>query len=546
MDSLVRPGLLAQSKLFPESPQIGSQGRDMSKWYQPFGLLLVSAMVANLTGCAQTGSWLSRKSGKDGEEKVASADKKPGDKSSKDKAAKDKTKSSQQLADAKAGNTAKSKDGKPVKPAANKSIDSEHEKYTAADRQKKAKPPTAGTAAAKGDVRLAAADARPNKPVAPKSTADSSNTDDRLDAFLDKIEPASQTPRKAVAKKETSDEFERPIARKTAPKDDLVQVKKEVSKEADTDELEDWATAKTESETKSTRVSHSSPSFDDDFDKPFVPERKTAAREEPTITADDSYPSSTVSSSKSSAKKSGYQAMCPDAGAQLNEILKGMDSADPESLKHGLHQIGQLGDAGNPSAPVLRKMLKHDDAFVRVHAALAMSRLQMTSSDSIAVVTDALKSRDASLRSFSANVLNEMGPRANDVLRALAECLDDRDGLIQIRVAEVLIRHDNWSYRALQTLLTCLKSKDDNVRWMATFSLAELAPESQEAVQALMKATKDPLPKVRLGAVRALAEIGPYAKSTADDLARLADSSNDTELKSAVRYAIQQMNEPAE
>jgi len=518
----------------------------MSKWYQPFGLLLVSAMVANLTGCAQTGSWLSRKSGKESEEKIAAADKKVGNKTSKDKTAKSNSKSSQELADAKSGNAAKSKESKTVKPAGNKSIDAEHEKYTAADRQKKAKSPTAGTPATKGDVRLAAADARPNKAAVPKSAADTSNSDDSLDAFLNKIEPASPPSRKEFAKTESSDEFERPVARKSGTKDDLVQVKKEVAKDADSDELADWATAKTEVESKSSKVSHSSPSFDDDFDKPFIPERKTVSHEEPTITADEPRPASAAGSSKGSVRKNSFQAMCPDANAQLNEILKGMDPADPESLKHGLHQISQLGDDGNPSAPVLRKMLKHEDAFVRVHAALAMSRLQMTSSDSIVVVTDALKSRDASLRSFSANVLNEMGPKANDVLRALAECLDDRDGLIQIRVAEVLIRHDNWSYRALQTLLTCLKSKDDNVRWMATFSLAELAPESQEAVQALMKATKDPLPKVRLGAVRALAEIGPYAKPTADELARLAENTSDAELKSAVRYAIQQMNEPAE
>ena len=90
-------------------------------------------------------------------------------------------------------------------------------------------------------------------------------------------------------------------------------------------------------------------------------------------------------------------------------------------------------------------------------------------------------------------------------------------------------------------MLGCLKDKSENVRWLTTYSLAELAPEDSDAVDALVKATGDPSLKVRIGAVYALGEIGPFARKSAPALHRLAEETDQAELKTAVIYAIQQI-----
>ena len=42
---------------FSETAHRSSQGYDMNKWYQPFGLLLLAAMVGELSGCGSL-EWL--------------------------------------------------------------------------------------------------------------------------------------------------------------------------------------------------------------------------------------------------------------------------------------------------------------------------------------------------------------------------------------------------------------------------------------------------------------------------------------------------------
>ena len=235
--------------------------------------------------------------------------------------------------------------------------------------------------------------------------------------------------------------------------------------------------------------------------------------------------------------------LCPDAQGELRELVRGLKDGDTEGLKRGIHRIGRMGPDAQAAAPALVRLLKHKDGFVRTHSALALARMQASPPDAVQTVVDGLKSTDPGLRSFAAAVLAEMGPQAADALSTLAESLKDRDGYVRLHAAEVLIRYDRWSYQALETLLGGLADKDENIRWLATYSLAELAPESQETVDALLKATRDPVPKVKVGAVYALGEIGPFAKSAGGELRKLADSTTNQELQSAILYALQQIEQ---
>ena len=533
----------------------------MNKWYQPFGLLLLAAVAGNLGGCTTTSGWLAKKPvKKSGDEKLASADKKSSSKSRK-------SKSSKVIADAK---SAKSKDAKPDSKDVNtatasktKPMDVEHEKYAASERVKKAKP-AVDTAVAKADP---AAVKKDTKLVADtksgKLAKANPKTEEDLDAFLTQTETPLETPKKAAVKKaavvagDPADEEDLPA------KKDVIQVKKETAKDEDEDVAE-WANVKTQRTPKTEKTADTgdvAESFEDELQSPIVAKSKHKSHEikvastvegldDPATSDEDTRPTRSTAGTtrKGTSKKQvehGLPDLCPDADGELCELLKSMHSDDTESLKQGLHRIGQMRTDGVAAAPVLRKMLKHEDAFVRVHAALAMARLNMTSAESIAVVTDSLKSRNASLRSFGTSVLSEMGPKEADVLESLAESLNDRNGQTRVCVAEVLIRHEDWSLQALQCLLACLKDKDENVRWIATYSLAELGPESPEVVQGLLKAAHDPVSKVRTGAVYALGQIGPYAKRTSGDLRKLLESTKDDELKSAINDTLQKINKDA-
>ena len=251
-----------------------------------------------------------------------------------------------------------------------------------------------------------------------------------------------------------------------------------------------------------------------------------------------------VSPAAAAAAKSGATALlrlCPEATGEVREQVLALNTSDLEVLKHNVHRIGRMGADASAAAPALEKLLKHKDGLVRIHAALALARMEQSPPQAVQTVVDGLKSSDPGIRSFAAATLAEMGPQAGEALVVLANSLDDRDGYVRLHAAEVLIRYEQWSYRSLESLLGCLNDKDENVRWLATYSLAELAPEAPEAVVALSKATRDPVLKVQTGAVYALGEIGPFAKKAAPSLRKLADDTSHAELQTAIVYALQQI-----
>ena len=519
----------------------------MNKWYRPFGLVLLAAMAGNLSGCAQTSGWLAKKPPKKGtEEKLA--DSKDSKKKARDKDSKGKN--SKELADLKSDESKSalggSKDAK-TKGKLAKADDSRVVAASKTEAPKKVKPRVDPLAEQDATDTLAS-----TTPIKAKPKAAARRSDDDLDTFLSSIEnpPGKVGKDKGAVKEPASDEFDKPPV--SDARKNVVQVKKEVETSAGgfDGDIADWAEEKSspaESPVKTAQSSTVASSFDnepisttgtngDSVESPTSDETFASTQEsqEPTV----------ETSRKHIARKGtgrGMQDLCPNAEGDLADLLKELDPTDAESLKRGLHQIGQMGDKGVAAAPLLQKMLRHDEQVVRAHAALAMARLKMTNSESIKVITESLKSRDASLRSFASAVLGEMGPQSNKVLTSLAESLNDKDGQVRLRSAEVLIRHDGFAYPALQSLLSSLADKDESVRWLTTYSLAELAPESPEAVQALVKASHDPVLKVQVGAVYALGEIGPYAKRATGDLRKLFKSTDDEELKSAIVYTLEQI-----
>lgn len=234
-------------------------------------------------------------------------------------------------------------------------------------------------------------------------------------------------------------------------------------------------------------------------------------------------------------------ALCPQATGQIQELVKNLETRDVEQVKKATNELGRLGSQSLAAAPALRQLLQHADGLVRVNAALALTRIEGSTPQSIKTLVESLKHEDSAVRSYAAAVLAGMGPQAADAVPALSEALKDPNAYVRLHVAEVLIRYGEWSQPALKTLLGCLEDQDANVRWLTAYSLAELAPQSQETVNALRLALRDPEEKVRVGAIYALGELGPLALPAENDLRKLTQDPN-AEVRTTAEQSLRQIH----
>ena len=480
----------------------------MKKWYQSCGWILVAALALELSGCANGSGYLSRFTGRKDDQKLVDVD--------------GKTKSK------KGSSTAKKSDS-----LRDKASDSQLAKSTKPKVQSR---DDAGQAIASKER------AKPAKRMAARESMDPFESPELKDLgskvkksesdFAELADKGADSVAKATTK----------AAHSAADRNARVQEvgHKVEDNLADLGDVPEWAAANEADISKDLKKGRdmakaaaveTGATLKGDFDDIRADVRKKL--KEPAPAASDDRPASTDLAS-----------LCPDAQGELREMVSGLKESDTEGLKRGVHRIGRMGPDAKAAAPALIHLLKHKDGFVRTHAALALARMQASPPEAVQTVVDGLKSKsDPGLRSFAAAVLAEMGPQAGDALSTLADSLKDQDGYVRLHAAEVLIRYDRWAYPALETLLGCLSDKDGDLRWLATYSLAELAPESQETVDALIKATRDPVAKVKVGAVFALGEIGPFAKSASGELQKLADSTTNQDLQSAVLFARQQIDQ---
>lgn len=479
----------------------------MTKWYEPGRWLLVAALAAQLAGCAQTSRMVGKWTGRDKEQ--------------------------QEVAEVDGRDRVKSKEK--VKIASEK------------DAKKKASP---GTKSAPEDQEHVASrsKSKPGK-SGDSTTAKKSPSKPKDDAVVAKTKPStSRTPSDPF-----TDDEERPLVKKSRSGDDpifastdqrLQPKSKKVLPDAEEADASD-------EETDVREVSHTvdrRPNADSSWAAEEVvevesrPNRKRPGRDwTGNAEVEGKLPASVAKKlTKLQPSQASYLQLCPLATGDIRELVRGLDEENLDQVKRSIHKLGQIGPDAAPALPALEQLLKHRDGHIRVHAALAMCRIDAISPIALETLTTALKNPDPGLRSFAAAVLAELGPQGGDVTPILAAALEDRDAYVRLHVAEVLIRNDDWSETALETLLACLKHKDENIRWLTTYSLAELAPQSEDAVGALIPRLKDPSMKVRIGAAYALGEIGVMSILAAEELHHLADDSN-PELRSAVAYALEQI-----
>jgi HEAT repeat protein len=497
----------------------------MTQWQEPCRWVLIAALAVQLSGCAQTSQWVSRWTGRSqDDEKLAEIDGRDAEKPSGKRKEKVKVASSDDAAKKRSKKASDQDDpiaarSKSKRPSDSAIADAEKEKRSPKDPFREESPLKRGLRRQAGE-ELAAADSKaPRRRLAAPLGEKVAALDDEEDLDKDEDESSIKVASQKTPKKQHTSETEADV-REAAHLSRLDVPEPEWARE-------DAPVAARE--------------------KRRIPDLET----ENAVTASD--PNEAPAEKESVVKKlatlkpsqASYLQLCPAAEGDVRELVRGLDDADLEHVRRSIHRLGRLGTEASASLPALEQLLRHHDGNVRIHAALAMCRIDGVSPAVLDTLITELKSDDPGRRSFAAAVIAELGPAAGDAAPALAEALEDRDPYVRLHVAEVLIRCDDWSEKALDALLDCLNDRDENIRWLATYSLAELAPQSENAVKSLAKVLADNSTKVRIGAVYALGEIGQLSRPVARDLRRL-DHDPNPEIRSAVAYALEQIESPAD
>jgi HEAT repeat protein len=163
------------------------------------------------------------------------------------------------------------------------------------------------------------------------------------------------------------------------------------------------------------------------------------------------------------------------AGTLLAEALvEALGDPEPAVARAAADALVQLARAseGEVIVALLRKATRTEGTR-RIHAALALARLE---------------------------------PPAPGLLPALIEGLGARTGDVRWSAARTLVDVGRLHPEVLGVLLGLVRAAEDPAaRRMATFALRELAPDRPEAARVLLEATHDQDPHVRRAAVTALA-----------------------------------------
>ncbi|HTY19425.1 MAG TPA: HEAT repeat domain-containing protein [Myxococcota bacterium] len=180
------------------------------------------------------------------------------------------------------------------------------------------------------------------------------------------------------------------------------------------------------------------------------------------------------------------------AGALLAEALvSALADPEPAVARAARAALVDLARASDGVLPLLRRALRSEPPQARIHAALALARLEPPGPPLLPALVDALAATERELRWAAARVLVDMGRLHGEVLGVLL-------GLVGT-------------------------AERPAARRMASFALRELAPDRPEAARVLLAATRDGDVAVRRAAVLALAGLLDPPREVAARLAELRD-----------------------
>jgi serine/threonine protein kinase/HEAT repeat protein len=165
-----------------------------------------------------------------------------------------------------------------------------------------------------------------------------------------------------------------------------------------------------------------------------------------------------------------------------------------------------------PAVQSQLEALKHDDAFIRWRAVLALGELGEQSGPATPLLIELLDDRDDNVRWATAAAIGKIGAAAAAAVPALAAALQDReDSVIHRHAAAALARLGPAANDAVPGLIGALKDKDSTVREEVVEALVRIGAA---AVPPLIEALQDEDERVRFEAADALTKIGTNLKAT--------------------------------
>ena len=232
---------------------------------------------------------------------------------------------------------------------------------------------------------------------------------------------------------------------------------------------------------------------------------------------------------------------CGQVEGDLRELCLDMMSVDPAVRKVAVNRSGHARSVATVLLPAVMDLCKDEDAYVRVHAAIACWRISGDHVVAGRFLVDGLEDPQPGVRSFSAAALGEFGPLASAHLPALRSTLVDKDMTVRVYVAEACCRITPKDPVSREVLLRSLKHEDRMVRETAAYALANLKFGQAECVEALQSVASDTEPSVRAAAAFALGEIGDTSAATRGVLNQ-ATQDEDTEVRVAAKMALRRLD----
>jgi HEAT repeat protein len=218
------------------------------------------------------------------------------------------------------------------------------------------------------------------------------------------------------------------------------------------------------------------------------------------------------------------RAVMPDVRAALNDPDKGVR----ETALFALQKIGV------DAIPVLIEALKNEDAYLRIHAALLLGKMNPVSGVAAPELIEALKDKHPTVRAEAGWSLSQLAWQAQKLEPLYIKSLDDEYADMRRNAIFQLGRLATNSNTARQAVLRALKAKDPLDRKVAAASLWHMRMHAAEIVPPLTEALKDESPLVRGDAALALGYCGDDAKDAVPALLEaLRDERNDKKRESA-------------
>ena len=208
--------------------------------------------------------------------------------------------------------------------------------------------------------------------------------------------------------------------------------------------------------------------------------------------------------------------------------------------------LGTIGAEAKAAKASLRLLLRDDDGYVRLIAALSLWQVAEDTAG-IPVATEVLlKVNDHEWRRRAVDLLRQMGPAAKTAIPALAQGLQNTKAATRAAAADALGNLGPEAKSAADALAAALNDKEEEVRVRAAGALWQINGDTAATVPVLLQLLGSKEKDTRLGAVHLLGQIGVGAKRAIPALTALVNDNNeDADVHQAAGAAVKAINPQA-